>query len=139
MASRALGGGLASRSLATTRKKYLPSARMSPSKVMEFSCMPLLQQHPLGLVFAAEVDGVDQAVAIGIFGRQVRVICCAAARGSVCVGVPADAVDGIAAVADRHAVGGRTTELAAFAACVAGAACVMTLMLFTTGGEFCGR
>src|ERR1035437_6660032 len=37
VASRAEAGGLASRSLAMTRKKYLPSARTSASKVMELS------------------------------------------------------------------------------------------------------
>src|ERR1035438_7707075 len=37
VAARAEAGGLASRSLAITRKKYLPSARTSASKVMELS------------------------------------------------------------------------------------------------------
>src|SRR5665647_1102961 len=40
VASRAEAGGLASRSLAMTRKKYLPSARTSASKVMELSWVP---------------------------------------------------------------------------------------------------
>src|SRR5215472_13619099 len=39
VASRAEAGGLASRSLAITRKKYLPSASTSASKVSELSCM----------------------------------------------------------------------------------------------------
>jgi hypothetical protein len=37
VASRAEAGGLASRSLAMTRKKYFPSDRTSASKVMELS------------------------------------------------------------------------------------------------------
>src|ERR1017187_8585816 len=40
VASRAEAGGLASRSLAITRKKYLPSASTSASKVMELSWVP---------------------------------------------------------------------------------------------------
>src|SRR5207244_2904903 len=39
VASRADAGGLASRSLAITRKKYFPSARTSASKVIELSCV----------------------------------------------------------------------------------------------------
>ena len=67
-ASRALAGGLDSRSDATTRKKYLPSARISASKVMELSCRSVRSSIHLRLVLAAEIDVVDQAVAIGIVG-----------------------------------------------------------------------
>ena len=68
-----MAGGLASRSDATTRKKYLPSARTSPSNVREFSCSAGAEQLPLRLVFAAEVEGIDQAVAVGIFGLPADV------------------------------------------------------------------
>jgi hypothetical protein len=50
------------------------------------------EQLPLGLVFAAEVDVIDQAVAIGIFGLPGdRDLLRGGMRGSVWVGVPAGA------------------------------------------------
>src|SRR4051812_34375559 len=71
---------------------------------------------------------------------QETVICWLAARGRVWVGVPAE-VDGPVSPLSLTVTLNAAVELvaAALAPCDAGADCVITLMLLTTGGEFCGR
>ena len=100
-----------------------------------------LEQLPLALVLAAEVDGVDQAVAVGVFGCQVIETWGVMERASTVVGVP----EAVATLASPVSV--TVTLYGALAACEAAglapapaaAVWVVTLMLFTTGGVFCGR
>src|SRR5215471_19271012 len=131
VASRAEAGGLDSRSLETTRKKYLPSAKMSASKVMEFSWR--LERSSFHCVSSSprKYRLCTRRSPSGSSTIHVIVICCAAARFKVWVGVPA---------AESPSV--TVTLYGAAAAALAwtvGAACVTTLMLLSTGGVFWGR
>ena len=57
----ASAGGLPGRSDAVTRMRYSPSGNAVESQLQYFSRQLVLKQLPVGLMRAADLDGVDQA------------------------------------------------------------------------------